>query len=260
MPVVADAGRGRRLVDAGGATLATFEAHERQGVPLADLLEPAEGVPRERVVAAVLRDLPGWRVAGDAALGRLLVAAGAAPRRHAHVMSRDLIRDPAPPDWLDARPPAGVRLTPADRPAADLVAACDAAYPADHPDFADLPEPVAHEAELEGLLSGREMGPLLRCSGLAVGEAGEVLGAILVNGSPGAPPLGGPWISQVFRRPDAPGLGGPLIRRALALATRDGLPAVGLAVTHANPARAVYAALGFAERHEAFNVQLGPAV
>ena len=85
-------------------------------------------------------------------------------------------------------------------------------------------------------MSGRLMGPLLRCSGLAVGEDGAVLGAVLVNGTPGEPPFGGPWISQVFRHPDAPGVGGALLRRALAIATRDGLPAIGLAVTHANPA------------------------
>ncbi len=258
MPVVAEPGRprGRLLVDAGGTTVARFELADRDGTPLADLFEPAGGASRERAAEVALVELAGWRVAGDEALGRLLVAAGGTPRRHAHVMSRDLVRGPAPSTWLEPRRPDGVRLTPVDRPSSDLAPACRAAYPEGHPDRADIPAPYRPERELEELVSGRLMGPLLRCSGLAVGEDGRVAGAVLVNRQPGEPPFGGPWISQVFRLPDAPGVGGPLLRRALAIATRDGLPAVGLAVTHANPARAVYAALGFADVAEAFNVQL----
>ena len=187
---------------------------------------------------------------------RRLVAAGGTPLRHAHVMSRDLVRDPAPTAWLEPRRPDGVRLTPVDRPAADLAPACRAAFPPGHPDFAHLPAPLQPERELDALISGRLLGPLLRCSGLAVGEDGRVLGAVLVNGTRGEPPFGGPWVAQVFRHPDAPGVGGALLRRALAIATRDGLPAISLAVTHANPAIAVYAALGFADVLEVLNVQL----
>jgi hypothetical protein len=42
----------------------------------------------------------------------------------------------------------------------------------------------------------------------------------------------------------------------LAAGTRDGVPAIGLAVTHANPARARYAALGFAEVIESLSVDV----
>ena len=91
------------------------------------------------------------------------------------------------------------------------------------------------------------MGPLLACSGLTVRDDGSVAGAILVNGSNGEPPLGGPWISQLFRHPGARGAGVPLLRRALAVATRDGVPAIGLAVTDGNPAQRLYEAHGFVE-------------
>ena len=256
MPVLSETGSGRRLVDAGGADVARFEARERDGTPLADLFEPCEGAAHERVAEVALRELPGWRVACDPALAALLVAGGGKPRRHVHAMSRDLVRDPAPPAWLEPARPDGVRLTSADRPAIDLAPAARAAYPPDHADYPEIANPDRPELELEEIMSGRLLGPLLRCSGLAVGEEGAVLGAVLVNGSGGEPPFGGPWISQVFRRPDAPGIGGPLLRRSLAIATRDGLPAVGLAVTHGNPARQVYAALGFADRLESLNVQL----
>jgi hypothetical protein len=169
-------------------------------------------------------------------------------------MTRDLRRDPAPAAWLAPELPAGFRLTPADRPAAELTAACAAAYPPGHPDH--LAGPEQDERELDGIISGRLLGPLLPCSALAVAPDGAVAGAVLVNASEGEPPFGGPWISQLFRRPDARGLGVPLLRRALAGATRDGLAAVGLAVTHTNPARARYAEHGFAHVMESLSVDL----
>jgi GNAT superfamily N-acetyltransferase len=256
MPVVEDPGRarGRLLVDAAGAPVARFDLRDRDGTPLADRLEPADDVSRERAVAAIMSELRGWHVAGDEALGRLLVAAGAAPGRHVHVMSRDLGRYPAPGDWLEPPLPPGVRLTPVNRPPIDLAPAYTAAFPPGHPDHGELPEDPARE--LDDLMSGRMLGPLLRCSALAVGEGGDVLGAILVNGQPGDPPMSGPWIANVFRRPEARGVGGALLKRSLALATRDRLSAIGLAVTHANPARALYEAYGFADLFDVFNVKV----
>lgn len=259
MPVVEDPDQPRRrlLVDAKGDLIARFELGERDGRPLADLLAPVDGATPERVTAAVTAELKGWRVAGAEPLGSLLVAAGASPLRHSHAMSRDLTRNPAPSGWLEPKLPAGVRLTPVDRPAIDLAPAFLAAFPSDHPDYPDVPSSEHPELELEQLMTGRVMGPLLRCSALAVGEDGAVVGAILVNnGKPGEPPLYGPWISNVFRHPDAPGVGGPLLKRALAVATRDRLPALGLAVTHTNPAMGVYATLGFDDVLDVVNVEV----
>ena len=260
MPVVADPARanGRLLLDAAGDLIGSFELGERDGQPLADLFNPADGVPPERAAAAVTAELKGWRVAGSEPFGRLLIAAGARPLRHVHVMSRDLTRNPAPSEWLEPQLPAGIRLTPVDRPAIDLAPALIAAFPPDHPDHAHIPSPEHPEGELEELMSGRLLGPLLRCSALAVGEGGDVVGAILVNGNSGEPPVDGPWISNVFRRPEVPGVGGSLLRRALAVATRDRLPAMGLAVTHTNPAMALYAALGFDDVLDVLNVEICP--
>ncbi len=248
--------RWRRLTDADGTVLGRFEDEgERDGKRWADLFAPADGVAPERAAAAIVAQMRGWRVASDAAFGRLMVAAGAQLRRHSHVLSRDLVRDPTPDAWLEPPVPAGFRLTAVDRPAIDLAPACAAAYPPGHPDFHDIPDPTRPEVELEELISGRLLGPLLRCSGLVVRDDGSVAGAILVNAQPGDPPFSGPWVSQVFRDPAAAGTGGPLLRRALAIATRDGLPAISLAVTHTNPARGVYAALGFTEALEAYSVE-----
>lgn len=259
MPIVPDAERPswRVLTAADGTPLGHFvDEGARNGRPMADFFTPGAGVEPDAAAAAVVAQMRGWRVASDVPFGHRLIAAGARLRRHAHVMSRDLVRDAAPDDWLEARPPAGYRLTPLDRPAIDLAPACLAAYPRDHPDFDSIPEPDRPERELDEIISGRLLGPLLRCSGLVVRDDGSVAGALLVNAQPGEPPFAGPWVSQVFRYPDAAGTGGPLLRRALAIATRDGLPAVSLAVTHTNPARHRYAALGFADVQEAFSVEV----
>jgi hypothetical protein len=256
VPVVADPDHPQRrvLTGAGGDAVAHFEAGERRGRRFADFFTPADGVAPERAAAEAMVQLRGWRVAGEPALGELLVAAGARLRRHAHVLSRDLVRDPAPREWLEPPLPPGYRLTSADRPGSDLAASYRAAYPPGHPDAGDMPD--RPERELDAILAGRLMGPLLRCSGLVVRDDGTVAGAVLVTAQPGEPPVAGPWITEVHRHPDAAGTGGPLLRRMLALATRDGLPAISLAVTHANPARGVYAALGFTEAFEAYSVQI----
>jgi ribosomal protein S18 acetylase RimI-like enzyme len=49
----------------------------------------------------------------------------------------------------------------------------------------------------------------------------------------------------VFRAPGHPGTGRALLARALRIAARDGLPGLGLAVTHGNPAARLYEDLGF---------------
>src|SRR5689334_1399362 len=137
MPIVADPGRpdGRLLVTSGGTPVARFLELERDGRRLADLLEPVERAHVDEIAALVVEDLRGWRVAGDEDLGRRLVAAGARPARHAHVHTRDLRRDPAPADWAEPETPPGVRLGPVDRSAGALLAAYEAAYPPEHPDW-----------------------------------------------------------------------------------------------------------------------------
>jgi GNAT superfamily N-acetyltransferase len=247
MPVVPDPAAppaGRLLLAPDGALLARFLADDRDGQPLADLLEPAPDAPLADVVAGVERDLAGHRVAGPPALGRALLDRGALVRRHAHVMSRSLLPPLPEPDRGAL---AGLRVVPADRPAAQLAEAMLAAYPAEHPDFRpDLMRQDRLTADLDGILAGREVGPLLGCSRLAVDEEDRVAAAALVTRAPGAPPFGGPWIAELFRRPAHPGAGGALLRKVLRLAARAGEASMGLAVTDGNPARRLYEACGFA--------------
>jgi GNAT superfamily N-acetyltransferase len=226
------------LLDAAGTPVGRYERLEREGAVYADLFTCEPGVTAERAADAVLAELRGMRVAGDVALGRLLIAAGGKPLRHAHLMTRDLAGDPAPERWPD---PPGARLTDVDRPAADVLDAFRAAYPPGHPDHRDEP-PERALADLESWISGGMFGPLLDGSGLAIARDGSVAGAILLGTLPGDPPENGPWVIELFRHPAHRGVGRPLLQRALALAT---VPTLGLIVTEGNAARALYEQLGF---------------
>src|SRR4051794_23796497 len=192
-------------------------------------------------------------VCGDEELGRALVAAGGRQGRHAHVLSRELRGTPPPrPD----APPPGLRIVAADRPAGDLAAGFRAAYARAHPDSRAHASPDAPAVELAPLLDGRQVGPLMTASALAVDEAGGVVGAALVNRAPGEPPDCGPWLSQLFRVPAHPGTGRALLEHVLVELAAAGEAALGLAVTDGNPAERLYLELGFHRAFTAFNVQL----
>jgi GNAT superfamily N-acetyltransferase len=249
MPIARDPAAGplgRLLVDREGRPLARFQDDARDGTRWADLFELADGTTPEQVVPAVLADLPGALVSGSEAVGLALVAAGARRRRHAHVFSRDLRADPPPP-WRPSRVPDGVRITPLDRPAADLVDAWRAAFPPGHPDHLGGPPPADVERELADQIAGQVLGPLLPCSGLAVNDEDRVVAGIIVTDRRGTPPWGAPWVGDLFRHPDRrwAGLGRLLLERALGIAAELGLPTLGLAVTEGNPARRLYESLCF---------------
>jgi GNAT superfamily N-acetyltransferase len=148
-----------------------------------------------------------------------------------------------PGSWAAAPLPLGVAAT---APGAEVAVPADVrrrAYPPGHADWEPDWDPGA---ELARILSGEECGPLLAASRLGVaGRA--VVGAVLLTDGPGSlvvPP--GLLVADVFRDPDPAwrGLGAALLRRALAAAAPEH-PAAHLLVTDGNPARRVYAALGF---------------
>ncbi|MBB6473178.1 GNAT family N-acetyltransferase [Sphaerisporangium rubeum] len=233
--------RGAQTIsDDTGRPVLGFVEGTRAGRPCADLAT-ALGPGAEQ---AVLRQLPGWVVAGDEGLGRRLLAAGASPLRHAHSYSRDLRADPAPAWWAET----GYGVVACDAvPAAEVFPAWRAAYRTPgHPDRREIGDTEALERELAPLLAGESYGALLPCGGLLL-RHDRVVAGVLVGMLDGEPPQGGPWVLDVFRDPDPryAGLGSVMLRRALALATMHGLPALGLAVTDGNPARRVYERLGF---------------
>jgi len=235
-----------------GAIVATYLAGTREGVPLADDVQPAAGVAPELVIAAALEWLGGHIVAGGTALGEALVAAGAQPRRRARVMVRDLRADSLP--HAPAAPGITIeQATPGNTDA--LLDAFVAAYPPGHPDHRAGGDRPSEREQLRSLMAGEVIGVLLDCSRLARERSGAAVGAALAFDHPGEPPLAGPWLGELFRHPDAPaGTGAALLAASLAAAGAEGLRTMGLVVTDGNPALRVYLDAGFVVVREEFAV------
>ncbi|WP_406298009.1 GNAT family N-acetyltransferase [Embleya sp. NBC_00888] len=231
------------VFDRDGSLVADYRLGNRSGRPAALDLR-LHRLPAELAAPAILTALPGWVVSTGEETGAVLLAAGGRLFRHLHQYTRDLGPELGDTVWteagIEARPAAAV-------PPSALYDIWLAAYPPDHPDRAEHPNPQ----DVDDLYDGRTLGPLCGFSTVAVDE-GRVVAAVLVNDAESL----GPWISEVFRDPDPryAGLGGRLLRHALGLAAADGLPSIGLAVTEGNPARKVYERLGF--RHRASFMQV----
>jgi ribosomal protein S18 acetylase RimI-like enzyme len=235
--------------DASGTGVVRYIEGVRDGRPWADRLE----VIGPRPVELILSDLRGWAVSAPVEVSEQLIERGARLLRHAHTMSCDLTSTPLGGAEADA--PEGFRFVPCDRPAEEVLAAWRAAYPPGHPDHHPRGDAEALRDELAPLLGGQLLGPVLPCGGLAVGGDDEVVAGVVVTDWDGTA-----WIAEVFRHPvDAPrGLGSRLLRRTQARAAADGLPALSLAVSHANPARRVYERLGFVVTETSMTVIVDP--
>ena len=215
----------RELVD-GGELIARYEYVERAGNRVLDWVELLVGV--ERAVPVFVRRFQGHRIAGSAELGRALEAAGAIPSRHAHRYDCD--PSDVPPD-----PPEGVRLTPVDRPARDLLDAFHAGYAPGHVDLVPGEDVEAELTEMLGELDAeaQRAGRRRTIASSARSWCDEER-----------------LILHVFRDPAYPGTGAALIRHALNTGP------LNLVVTDGNPAERLYGRLGFTHTYEAYSVDL----
>ncbi|MET8509968.1 GNAT family N-acetyltransferase [Streptomyces sp. NPDC004787] len=226
------------LTGPGGLPVLTYIQGTRDGRPWADLAEAAGPDP----VPSILANMSGWAVSGSPELGEQLVQHGAQVLRHAHSMRRDLSTNLPQAEWSTASLPDGLRLTPCNRQAADLLPAWRAAFSPEHPDHCHGSDQHALDTQLIPLLTGEMLGAIMPCSKLVVDEADQVTAGVVVADRSGLP-----WIATVFRRPDLPyaGLGSVLLRRMMADAASRGLTEIALVVSDANPARHLYEKLGF---------------
>lgn len=238
----------RTVHDASGRPVADYVPGTRAGHPWADDLRPKDGVSPDETADAVLAALPGWLVGAPEEIGAALLAGGARKHRHAHCFSWDFAARRVDPAWAVPELRPGLRLESAlSHEAADLTSLWMSAYPPGHPDNPDGETFDSARTQLALLFDGQVLGPLLACSTVIV-DGTRPVAASLVSGRDGEPPLGGPWITEVFRHadPEYAGLGAVALRASLALAADEGLPALGLAVTDGNPARRTYERIGFA--------------
>ncbi len=236
----------KALTDADGPVL-RYVPELREGAPIADLASVTPNRTTAAAAAAALAQLPGWLLAtDDLSLAGCLVKMGAKPRRHAVVMQCDL-RTPVTTPAADPRFTLRALPDTTDpRAWAPILPSWRAAFPPDHPDHFDGDDALAI-AFLRRLVDGTELGPLHRSTTLLADEAGTPVAGIMVNIRSHDPPLGGPWIADIWRDPAlrGTGVGGLLIDHAKALLAEDGYASLGLAVTAGNPARATYQAQGF---------------
>jgi ribosomal protein S18 acetylase RimI-like enzyme len=246
----------------------SFISGSREQRQLVDFTEIAPGRAIPDAIDALKAQSPGWFVSTpNGALAGELVAIGATQTRHAHGMLASTgIRDVVSrvPDAPDDVLPCGV-LPFSGAPWTAILPSWKAAYPPGHPDHEIGDDQSLIETHLRPYVEQAALGPTHRSTGIAIvspqitGQvAGQVLAGIIISLRPEPLPWGGPWVTEVWRNP-APqfrGVGSMLIRRALHLLHDDGYATLGLAVSHSNPARRVYEALGFIETSESWTLQL----
>jgi GNAT superfamily N-acetyltransferase len=221
----------------------------RDGRPWADQVR----VLGPGAVAAVTTQLSGWYVSGDPDFGRNLISAGADMVRHAHSMLADLVAVPPPLGWATPRLPAGIRLTPVDRPAAEIFPMAELAYGPDHADRRyDRRTATERAAGFAALLAGEAIGPLNPTSALAVDGTDQSVALVAIFDRTEALP----WIGQLIRRPgdELRGLGDAMLRRAMVDVAGAGFSQLGLAVSDGNPAQRLYERLGFTVAETSFTV------
>jgi predicted N-acetyltransferase YhbS len=169
-------------------------------------------------------------------------------------MTWDLVAHEPPTVWATPELPARLLLAPVgSKPSAAVMPVIRAAFPPGHPDHDPAADQPGAEAEfVDPFVSGARMGPFLSdASALVVDElrGSTVAAVLLLNRTPGRPPHGGPWVTDVARDPDPPyaGTGSALLRRGLRVLFDAGEAALSLVVTDGNPAALQYARMGFAE-------------
>ena len=240
-------------LDVAGRPVLRYVAGTRDGRPLADLAEPL--VDDATAADAVITVLPGWLIATPhRSFATALTAREAIPMRHRYVMSAST----APHADAPLDPPSGIHVVPLRDVSVDqLLPSWLAAYPADHVDHESGSTQEVIDSCWQHLADPLWWPTMHRSTAVAY-SADTIVGGIIVDLRPEPVPFGGPWLSDIWRRPDRAhlGLGTWLIARAMRLLNDDGMATMGLSVTHGNRARRVYERLGFAEALESWTLRI----
>ncbi|MGV9385014.1 N-acetyltransferase family protein [Nonomuraea sp. NPDC003707] len=200
---------------------------------------------------AVLLHLQGWHLSGPESLCNELISKGAKLVRQAHILTHFL--DGL--DRFDTDIPANIRCVPCDRAPESVLPAWVSALGPGHPDHIPENNDTVLRQEVDPLLNGTLMGPVLPCSVLAVNEHDEVVAGVVVNDWDGTP-----WITNGFRDParSPRGLGTKLLLHSLKSAASDGFSALTGSVSHDNQASLnMCAKLGFHNISTYMTVSLG---
>lgn len=241
----------------GRRMLAFSRTHdERADLDWADGAWRPPDVSAEDAAAEALDALPGWLLStGDTELVEVLRRRGALERRHAHLMSLELLREPPL-----AGVPDGISVARLDadelRELADQIGAV--AHAAHGDDGQGWESAESAGRDMRRYADGEVLGPLLDCS-VRASRGDRVVGACLVVDRDGDPPYGGPWILDIVRDPAerVRGIGAAMLAQTARSARSAGLRALGLVVDHDNErARGLYARMGFDDLEESWTLLL----
>ena len=240
-------------LDVAGRPVLRYVAGTRDGRQLADLAEPL--VDDATAADAAVAAFPGWQIAtSQRTFATALTTREAILRRHRYVMSGPT----APHADAPLDPASGIHLIGLhDLSVRELLPTWLAAYPPEHVDHEPGTLDEIMTSCWDHLDDPAWRSTEHRSSAIAV-EGDTIVGGIIVDLRPEPVPFGGPWLSDVWRRPDRThrGLGTWLIARAMRLLHEDSLATLGLSVTHGNPARRVYERLGFVEALESWTLRI----
>ncbi len=249
------------LFDESGAVLEFVEGR-RDDLPIADLVAVAAGRSRQAAADAAVGQLGGWLLAtDDLRLAAALTEAGCTEHRHSFVMQCAL-DEHVGALFDDPRfRLVGLPVSPDPALWSPILPSWRAAFPPAHPDhFAG--DDRASIDFIQRIVDGTTMGPMHRSTTLLADRSGTPVAGIMVNVRDREPPLGGPWIADIWRDPTlrGSGVGSAMIAHAQRLLVEDGFDSLCLAVTAGNDARRTYERAGFDVVIEAMTLLIPPDV
>lgn len=241
-----------------GRVLGSIEP-DQVGVADSAMIRSLSGADPAQVARGVVGGFAGWQITvDDEHVADALVGLGEVLIRHAHVMSIDLIDvnragcAPAIDTDLAVAP-----LEMAPHRYAHLMTT---AYPVGHVDHDPaelLPGGARHT--VASYLSGEVVGPVRWDASWEVRHGDDAIGFIVVStAAHGRVYPGGPWVTDVAVDPrfQGHGIGRALLTRSIRALADAGDERLGLAVSHGNRARDLYARLGFVEIFESWRFMI----
>jgi len=229
------------------------------------VIRAVQGADCVEIANAVVASFGDWQITvDDERVAAALMDLDEVLVRHAHLMTLDLTRrDPMPRAHSSARAPSDDAITilslrsDPDRYTNVLMGA----YPVGHVDH-DAAEllPGGARHTMASYLSGSVIGPMRWDASCEAVYDDDVIGFIVIaTSASGRLFPGGPWVTDIAVDPrlHGRGVGRALLTHAIAALVAAGDVRLGLAVSHGNRARDLYARLGFVEIFESWRFMIG---
>ncbi len=229
-----------------------FELCIRENQTCADLAQPKPHLIIREAVQQVIKERATELIStSNTEFAQELLTQGCNPRRNAIAMTCDLTQL----TFLPTKNQQETRFIE-EFEADALFDSWNNAYEPTHPDHIPGNNSDLIRGHLQPLLDRSEIGDNHRSS-LAVMDGIPIAG-IIISLREGAPPFGGPWVSEIWvdQKHQHQGLGKQLINQAQEKLKADGYPSLGLAVTNGNKAKGLYEDVGFTTIKEFWTLEV----